>query len=236
MDDQNIDRRAFWEKKILTWERDRYSEGTSQTSLLERVAGWASESLRYRISFARKLLTPHVVGKRVVELGCGSGVLAQSLIEAGAREYHGFDIAINAVEEARRKAETAGLGGGVHFEQLDVAGLPPLEADVVFSLGLLDWLSNGEIDHIFRMSGNADFLHSISENRFSMTQWVHRIYVQVAYGLVTKGYVPRYFSVDEIIEIAGQNTRRPVAVHRDPRLRFGALLTSLPDREDGLRH
>lgn len=223
-----VDAKAFWDGKILGWERDRYGAEGAAGSALERVASRASTSIRFRLAFAGAWLAERCAGRRVVELGCGSGLLAEDLIAARAASYRGFDIAPAAVEAAEARIRRAGLDGRAAFAQARIAALPRLDADIVFSLGLLDWLDLDEIDHLFAVSGKAAFLHSISERRASIKQWLHKAYVHLAYGHRTGAYVPKYFAVDEIAAIARRHGHAEMYVYRDRRLSFGALLSSTP--------
>jgi len=97
---------------------------------------------------------------------------------------------------------------------------------LVISLGLFDWLMDDEIADVFRKSGSSDFLHAIAERRPGIQQWLHRSYVQLAYGYRTDQYRPRYFTCDRIKSLA--DVRRPLHVYRSWRLSFGALISSLP--------
>lgn len=227
MTERGVDARNFWEDKILVWERDRYGGGDGAAPALERVASRASNSLRFRIARAGEIIGCHAAGKRIVELGCGSALLAEGLIEAGAESYRGYDIAANAVEQATRRVGDSGLGGKISFMQADISALPALEADIVFSLGLFDWLSLTEIERIFENADGADFLHSISERRASPKQWLHKLYVHIAYGYRTGGYVPRYYAAQDITAIAHRHGHAMTKIYRDRRLSFGILLSSL---------
>ncbi|MBT5108905.1 MAG: class I SAM-dependent methyltransferase, partial [Rhodospirillaceae bacterium] len=53
---------------------------------------------------------PHVKGRRIVELGCGSGLLARDLLACGALSYQGFDISPIAIDRARVMAREHKLG------------------------------------------------------------------------------------------------------------------------------
>lgn len=225
---RKIDHREFWEKKILAWEENRYIGSETRYGLLERIAHAGSNSLRFRIQLAAKYLKPYVHGKRVVEIGCGTGRLAKDLIDAGAIEYTGYDVAETAIVEANKIALENGILEKANFIRSSVEELPSFEADVVLSLGLFDWLENHEIDHVFKTSGNADFFHSISEKRNSPAQWIHRYYVFLAYGYKTRGYAPKYHSVSHILGIARNYTDARIHEFRDTRLSFGAILTTLP--------
>lgn len=222
------DPQEFWEGKIIRWEADRYGPGSARASWMERLARRLSGSLRARIALAERLLRPHVAGRRVVELGCGSGLLAASLVDAGATSYLGIDIATSAIQSARARVEGTPAAARITFEQGAVASLPPLSADLVFSLGLFDWLTSAELDRVFAAGGTADYLHAIAEKRRSLSQYVHRTYVFLSYGHRTGAYVPRYFDVHGIEAIASRHNPRPMRVFRDRALSFGAFVTTLP--------
>ncbi len=222
------DPQQFWEDKILRWEADRYGQGADRSSWLERLASHLSGSLRARLALAQELLRPHVAGRRVVELGCGSGLLAEPLVDAGAASYRGIDIASTAIARARERTRGTRAASRIAFEQGDVASLAPLEADVVFSLGLFDWLTPAEIDAVFAAGRGADYLHAIAEKRRSPSRYLHRAYVFLSYGHRTGAYVPRYFDVADLQATAARHDPRPMRVFRSPRLSFGAFVTTLP--------
>ncbi|MCB9665416.1 MAG: methyltransferase domain-containing protein [Alphaproteobacteria bacterium] len=229
-----FDRKAFWEHKILGWERGRYREGEGEPGLLQRIADWSSDSLRFRIPFAAELLTPFVEGRTVVDLGCGSGLLTGLLLDAGAAHVRGIDIAESAIVAARARAEEAGWGDRASFEVGTTQGLDRLEADFIVSLGLTDWLTDDELDHLFALGGQAHVLHAYSELRASPSQLAHRAYCWASYGLKTGGYVPRYFSTRSFARRLARRRPGPVHVVHHPRLAFGALITSLPIGEQVL--
>lgn len=214
----------FWEEKILVWESSRYSQRSG--SWLESLASKSSRSLRFRQNAALQLLGPMAGGKRVVELGCGSGLLAPALLRAGARSYHGYDIADSAVAAGRQRLAKLGWGDRAQFTAAPVHDLPPVSADIVFSLGLLDWLDDDEIQHLFQITKGAAFLHSFSEKRASPAQWLHRAYVFCAYGHRTQGYSPRYNSARTLEELSA--APNGLHVFRHPALSFGAFLCSFP--------
>lgn len=223
-----FDAKEFWENKILPWENGRYETDTSSPALLERLADRASRSLRFRIEITGRLLAPHVAGKKVVELGCGSGILTERILQAGATSYTGYDIAESAISAARERARTFERADSVKYELKPVSDLPPLDADIVFSLGLLDWLTDDELEILFKQSGDADYFHAIAEKRSSISQLIHRAYVQISYGHRTGAYRPRYYTIEDIRRISAPTNDRSIFVYRDPRLSFGALLSTLP--------
>jgi SAM-dependent methyltransferase len=222
------DPKQFWEDKIITWEEGRYEPRKSKGGLLEKIADKASSSLRYRIDVGVRLIEPHVKGKRVLEVGCGSGLIAQRFIDAGAASYRGIDIAENAITLANKRKKELGWGDQISFAVGTIRDMPKVEEDVVFSLGVLDWLTDEELSILFERQGKADFLHAIAEKRHSLSQYAHRAYVQVAYGHKTGAYRPRYFTAAEIARLAARHRSGPFQAFRNPKLSFGALITTFP--------
>jgi SAM-dependent methyltransferase len=220
-----VDAKDFWEAKLLGWEQGRYGSPDHPLGFLEWIANRSSSSLRFRVSIVPELLRPFLLNKKVVELGCGSGLVARKLLDYGASSYLGIDIAESAIEKARSRH---GNDARIQFQVGRVAGLAPLSADLVLSLGLFDWLTDEEIGTVFRQSGQADFLHAIAERRPGVQQWLHRSYVQLAYGYRTDQYRPRYLTSGHVKALSAVGMRRPLYVYRNWRLSFGALLASLP--------
>lgn len=224
------DPRNFWEDKIIQWEDSRYRYPSKGRSLTEQFVGFFSHSLRSRMDIAEKLIFPHIKGKRVVELGCGSGILAEEFIQAGAEEYLGFDIAENAIQSAYKKMSQSKYASKIRFERSDILSeLKPVAADFVFSLGLFDWLTVNEMEILFSKTKGIDFLHSLSEKRvWSIQQIIHRLYVYISYGYKTGSYTPRYYNISRIITIAKPYFQKPINIYRSKKLSFGVFLTTLP--------
>lgn len=223
---QNTDPKVFWEKKIRTWESGRYETEGSSSSLLEAIANRASNSLRNRVKLAGEILSPIIAGKRVAEIGCGSGLLTRILIDAGAAHYQGFDIADTAIKNACNLNRELIDAGKAEFKAQSISQMPKLDVDVVFSLGLLDWLQDEEIAEMFQKSGKAEYLHAIAERRLSLQRFLHQAYVYVSYGHKTGSYVPRYFKPIEIKLLADHTHARKAYVYRTPLLSFGAFIAS----------
>jgi len=62
-------------------------------------------------------------GKRVLDVGCGDGTFTETLIGMGAASILAMDPAANAVEAARQRFETAGLGARIEARVFDVYAL-----------------------------------------------------------------------------------------------------------------
>jgi putative methylase len=75
----------------------------------------ASESL-----FLAAYANDDIIGKSVVDLGCGSGRLAIGAVLLGAKEAVGVDIDRSAVKEARKNAERFSLRGRLSWIAGDI--------------------------------------------------------------------------------------------------------------------
>jgi len=90
------ERTAFWDRNILRWEAARYS-------LLSSFNPFAW-TVRRRMEAARRLVREDFADHPdVLDLGCGSGILAHALIDREGRSYLGIDISGVAVAAARRR-------------------------------------------------------------------------------------------------------------------------------------
>lgn len=71
---------------------------------------------------------------RVIDAGCGSGILALSAVLLGFRDVHGFDNDPEAVRVSEENAALNGLAGRVAFSVGDlVTGLAGREAEIVLA-------------------------------------------------------------------------------------------------------
>ncbi|MFB3854309.1 MAG: 50S ribosomal protein L11 methyltransferase [Vicinamibacterales bacterium] len=71
-----------------------------------------------------------VEGKRVVDIGTGSGILAIAACRLGAVEVTGIDVDPDALENARENVELNGMGGAVSLRREDFRS-SNLRADII---------------------------------------------------------------------------------------------------------
>ena len=210
--------RAFWDAKILSWERKSYRQGQL----------WGLP-LRWRRQLFLELVGQRLRGKTVFEMGCGSAGLLEDLFSRGIRSYVGCDISTVAIHEAKNRAAALGLSHKVELVRADVLQMPKVSADFGFSLGLLDWLDDEEAAWLLALAPH--FLHSFSERRLTLSQLLHRAYVYCAYGNRDTSYVPRYRRSERIAEwSSGQGVRAP-EFYRDSRMSFSTFAYCLPAPE-----
>ena len=220
-----VDRKRFWDRKILAWEERKYVE---PKKLLHRVfdVNW---SLRTRLHIARRLVTQLAKGRTILEVGCGSARLLPDIVAAGAARYIGVDISRIALETARANAKRLAGTTAIELHDMDIADLPPMAPDICFSLGLLDWLQPEEILRMLRQIRCTYYVHSFSERCASPEQLLHRLYVHWMYGHRTKSYVPQYYTGARMQAMFSASYGEPVRLFRSRDLSFGAFVFRLPD-------
>jgi ribosomal protein L11 methyltransferase len=105
------------------------------------------ETTRLCIELLVKVAEPlgsAVATKRVVDAGCGSGILALSAALLGFTDVDGFDNDDEAVRVSEENAELNGLKGRVHFHTADLdSGLSKNGADILMA----NILANILVDH-----------------------------------------------------------------------------------------
>lgn len=74
-----------------------------------------------------------VAGRRVVDLGTGSGVLALAAVKLGAAEVEALDYDEDALANARVNLELNGVTGGITLRHADLRVEPPAPADIVLA-------------------------------------------------------------------------------------------------------
>jgi ubiquinone/menaquinone biosynthesis C-methylase UbiE len=112
-------------------------------------------------------------GKDVLEIGCGSGVHARLLAEAGAR-VTAIDLTPTAVEMTRRRLELHGLDGTVVEADAESLPFPDASFDFVWSWGVIHHSEDtgrvvAEVARVLRPGGRFAFM---VYHRSSITYWI----------------------------------------------------------------
>ena len=74
-----------------------------------------------------------VEGKRLLDAGCGSGVLSIAAAKMGAADCYGFDYDPDSVDNARDNAVVNDVEDRVEFDFADLASVEPGQFDIVFA-------------------------------------------------------------------------------------------------------
>ncbi|HBL15199.1 MAG: hypothetical protein A2X36_07165 [Elusimicrobia bacterium GWA2_69_24] len=201
------ERTAFWDRNILRWEAARYS-------LLSSFNPFAW-TVRRRMEAARRLVREDFADHPdVLDLGCGSGILAHALIDREGRSYLGIDISGVAVAAARRRF--ASQAGRIRFERRDVLAAPAWDASLIVVLGLLDWIDEAEARRLFQRLRGRSLCFSFTETESGGASLLYRQYRRC----IDRTYRARDYRQSQVVaaaEEAGYRVDRVLRLSRwDP--------------------
>jgi ubiquinone/menaquinone biosynthesis C-methylase UbiE len=120
-----------------------------------------------------------LAGRDVLEIGCGSGVHARLLAEAGAR-LTAVDLTPTAIEMTRRRLELHGLTATVLEADAEALPLPDASFDFVWSWGVLHHSADtgralAEAARVLRPGGRIALM---VYHRSSITYWVNYVLIR----------------------------------------------------------
>jgi SAM-dependent methyltransferase len=146
--------------------RESWTKANAEYTDASARAAWSEEEITYGTWHARESelrVLPDVVGKDVVELGCGTAYFGAWLKRAGAARVLGVDVTPAQLETARRLNEEFGLGLEFLEENAERTSLPDDSFDVVVSeYGASIWCDTrlwiAEAARLLRPRGELFFL------------------------------------------------------------------------------
>lgn len=126
-------------------------------------------------------------GERVLDVGCGSGILGLCAVRLGAATVVAVDVKPDAVEATQRNAQVNGMGGRVEamlvppnridgtfdvvLANIARAGIVELASDLVSRVSPGGWLAAGGLSPS-QCSQVVDFLHPLVEvGRRTLGEW-----------------------------------------------------------------
>lgn len=136
----------------------------------------------FRVGLVLEWLGAELDGARVVDMGCGGGLMVEPLIEAGAHVL-GLDVSAASLRVARKRL-------GERFVRADALRLPVASrsADVVLLADVLEHVPSvetalAEAARVLR-GGGACFVNTI--NRTARARWI-AVHLAEGIGLVPRG-------------------------------------------------
>ncbi len=169
-------------------------------------------------------MQPHIQGKHVIELGCGTGRMAKPILELGAKSYQGIDFTENGIQACLDRTEQQGIRDYASFKCIDIAEIKQLDGDFVFTNGVLAYLSDPVLDHLFSVTQGIDFFHINNEPRMNLRQLIRRIYESSS----KKDFKSNLRKSDDVISIAKKYGWDTCYVLRNKQLHTLSAISSLP--------
>lgn len=126
----------------LKWES--YPLDSESAAEVAYIAGWVNDDIR---------------GKSVIDLGCGSGILAVSAALLGAREVVGVDIDADAIKVARANAEAVGVN--VEFITGDIECVHGRFDTTLMNPPFGSWRSGADVKFLKKALEVSDVVYSI---------------------------------------------------------------------------
>ena len=206
-----LTKQKFWNQKISSWEKNKYIKTPKYLDV--------NSSVKFRLSLTAHLLKQISKEDRLLELGCGSGFLWNQIQESKIRHYIGVDFSESAVRAFQKKStrKQSPIQTSVFCEDCTEN---IYSADIIVSLGLLDWISIEKTAKIAEKYKSAYYLHSFSEKQPTFSQFIHKIYSKLNHRIWT----PQYRQAEELLSVFGSQAK----IYRNPRLSFGAFIYHLP--------
>lgn len=135
------------------------------------------------IALAKKIdhYFPIKNGKKVIDLGCGTGTAALYLAKLGF-DVEGYDVSSKAIEIADKNKQTLNLSA--KFEVKDLNSLEKVQADLTVDSSLLHCLVDEDHrKHFFDLCSDLTFIHTMIESS-DMTDMLDRDYLELKDGVL----------------------------------------------------
>ena len=158
-----------------------------------------------RMEAALQLVSPHVAGLDVLDIGCGSGRFAFELLAAGAERVVGIDVSPAAIEAADAQRRQSPYVDRLEFRVMDVthpdAGLP--RVDVITALGVIEYFDAPALSALLGTFDTEFFLLEFpdaEQRRRNRLQW----YLRQVYLRVNRCPGVYLYTPDEFRQIAAE--------------------------------
>jgi len=197
--------------------------GSNDLSFVEKVASYFRRPVKLRNKISFDTVLPHVEGKTILELGCGSGFFAFDICRnSNVKKIIGIDISENAINRAKKISYEEGLSDKCEFYTNDAMSQAFPEADITVGLGFLDYLTAEEVGLLFRNIRSEYFLFSLSQRIPSVLRYIHILYL-------LSQQCPKhfYYTKDEFFKFV-DNKYSNISFIDDKRLSFACIVHNLP--------
>jgi cyclopropane fatty-acyl-phospholipid synthase-like methyltransferase len=177
----------YWKEHVLSWEAGAYyKDRRTRPSFWDRISAiFRGRAMYVRMDAALQLVSPHLAGLNVLDIGCGSGRFAFELLAAGAERVVGIDVSPAAIEAADAQRRQSPSAERLEFRVMDVtlpgAELPPV--DLITALGVIEYFDARELAALLGSFNSRyfliDFPDSEGRKRDRLTWYLRQVYLRV---------------------------------------------------------
>jgi 2-polyprenyl-3-methyl-5-hydroxy-6-metoxy-1,4-benzoquinol methylase len=130
--------RNYWNREVSDFHSIYSHQKSKFATYLDRVF---RKDMYERFVFTIENSQP-IAGKKILDVGCGSGVYSLEFVRQGAASVTGLDIAENMLEVCRQSARREGLAERCTFIHSDLLEYQSnTKFDVSIGIGLFDYIS-----------------------------------------------------------------------------------------------
>ena len=228
-DDLQARSRVWWETNPMSydWHKTLQApEGTREFyEWIDRRFFTSSSFYRGKRPFEKWIPFDHLKGKRVLEIGCGLGVHAQLLSEAGCN-LTCIDLTERAIENTTRRLSLWGLHADIRLMDAEQMDFPEGEFDFVWSWGVIHHSADTEriIRNVYRiLKPGGEFrlmvyhrrslsgLYSLGRGLFT-GKFFKGMSRQEVLSFYTDGYMARFYTRHELRELLTHCGFSPVGI------------------------
>jgi cyclopropane fatty-acyl-phospholipid synthase-like methyltransferase len=218
----------YWKEHMLSWEAGAYyKDSGARPAFWDRLSSiFRGKAMYVRMDAALQLVSPHLAGRHVLDIGCGSGRFAFQLLAAGAERVVGIDVSPAAIEAADARRRQSPSADRLEFRVMDVtlpsAELPPV--DLITALGVIEYFDARELSALLGRFNSRYFLIDFPDSEGRKRDWL-TWYLRQVYLRVNRCPGVYLYSQDEFRRMAGEHGYEAVRFARRSTFDFA---TNLP--------
>jgi cyclopropane fatty-acyl-phospholipid synthase-like methyltransferase len=176
----------YWKKHVLSWEAGAYyKDRRTRPSFWDRTSSiFRGRAMYVRMEAALQLVSSHVGGLRVLDIGCGSGRFAFELLEAGAQHVTGVDVSPAAVEAANAHRAQSSCADRLDFTVMDLTdpGVELPQVDLITALGVIEYFDAPALSALLGKFRTRNFLidfpDSDGRKRNRLAWYLRQVYLR----------------------------------------------------------
>lgn len=196
---------AFFDRKSESWDGIYSGKKNPVARLKDRLT---RKNIGQRLAFTISEGEPWK-GKRVLDVGCGSGRYCLEYARHGAAEVVGVDLSTQMLDIARAVVERAGCASGCRFVHSDIESFVDHDGfDVIAANGFFDYVQNPE--------QVLERLRAVCRGKLIASfpyRWALRVPLRWAWLTVNRCYV-RFYTESQIRSLVEHSGFTPVRLER----------------------